>query len=58
MARQTTFMNDIDVVRRLQKYVNDGYMISTTKCITCDVTDLYTMIPRQGALEARQNGDI
>lgn len=27
-------------------------MTSTTKFITADVTDLYTMIPRQGELEA------
>ena len=52
VARQTTFINGIDVVRRLEKYVADGRLISTTKFITADVTDLYTMIPRQGALEA------
>ena len=52
VARQTTFINGIDVVRKLEKYVQDGYFKSTTKFITADVTDLYTMIPRQGALEA------
>ena len=52
MARQTTFINGIDVVRRLENYMNGGYMTSTTKFITADVTDLYTMIPRQGGLEA------
>ncbi|CAF2189948.1 unnamed protein product [Rotaria magnacalcarata] len=52
VARETTFINSIDVIRKLEKYVEDGYLQSTTKFITADVTDLYTMIPRQGALEA------
>jgi hypothetical protein len=52
VARKTTFINGIGVVRQLEKYVSDGYFKSTTKFITADVTDLYTMIPRQGALEA------
>ena len=50
VARDTTFINGNDVVRNLEKYVADGHLISTTKFIT--VTDLYTMIPLQGALEA------
>lgn len=52
VARETTFINSIDVIRKLEKYVEDGYLQPTTKFITADVTDLYTMIPRQGALEA------
>ncbi|CAF1151812.1 unnamed protein product [Didymodactylos carnosus] len=52
VARRTTFINGIDVVRKLEKYVKDGHMKSTTRFIIADVTDLYTMIPRQGALEA------
>lgn len=52
VARQTTFINSIDVIRKLETYVTNGYMKSTTKFITCDVTDLYTMIPREGALGA------
>ncbi|KAF9761757.1 hypothetical protein NGRA_2406 [Nosema granulosis] len=52
VTRTTTFINGIDVVRTLEKYVADGHFKSTTKFITADVTDLYTMIPRQGALEA------
>lgn len=52
VARQTTFINGIDVVRKLEKYVTDGHFKTTTKFITADVTDLYTMIPRQGALDA------
>ena len=52
VARETTFINGIDVVRKLEKYVADGHLKLTTRFITADVTDLYTMIPRQGALEA------
>jgi len=52
VARHTTFINSIDVIRQLETYVTNDYLKSTTKFITCDVTDLYTMIPRQGALEA------
>ena len=51
-ARETTFRNDIAAIRTLEKYVADGYFTLTTKFITCDVQDLYTMIPRQGGLEA------
>lgn len=52
MARETTFINGFDVVRKLERFVMDGHLTSTTKFITADVTDLYTMIPRQGALDA------
>ena len=52
VARETTFINGIDVVRNLEKYVADGHLKLTTRFITADVTDLYTMIPRHGALEA------
>jgi hypothetical protein len=50
--RQHTFINDIDVIRQLEKYVVDGHLTSTTKFITIDVENLYTMIPREGALAA------
>jgi hypothetical protein len=51
-ARETTFTNSIQLVRKLETYVNNGFLKSTTKFITMDVENLYTMIPRQGALEA------
>jgi hypothetical protein len=40
VARETTFINSIDVIRKLDKYVADGHFQSTTKLITADVTDL------------------
>ncbi|CAF3722259.1 unnamed protein product [Rotaria sordida] len=52
VARKYTFINDIDVIRRLEKHVADGCITSTTKFITTDVENLYTMIPRVDALEA------
>ncbi|CAF4991060.1 unnamed protein product, partial [Rotaria sp. Silwood1] len=52
VARKTTFINGIDLVRTLEKYVADGHLKPTTLFITFDVENLYTMIPRQGALEA------
>ncbi|CAF1110718.1 unnamed protein product, partial [Didymodactylos carnosus] len=51
-ARQTTFINGIDVARQLEEYVAHGHFTSTTKFVTADVKDLYTMIQRQGAIEA------
>ena len=50
--RKHTFINDIDVIRQLERYAADGYLTSTTKFITIDVENLYTMIPREGALAA------
>ncbi|CAF0939119.1 unnamed protein product [Didymodactylos carnosus] len=50
VAKQTTFVNGIDLVRQLEKYRDSGHLTTTTQFITFDVTDLYTMIPRDGAL--------
>jgi hypothetical protein len=36
----------------LEKYGDNGRLLPTTQFITFDVTDLYTMIPRDGALAA------
>jgi hypothetical protein len=52
VAHQTTFINSIDFVRKLEKYVADGHLTQTTKFVTADVANLYTMIPRIGALQA------
>ncbi|CAF3146940.1 unnamed protein product [Rotaria sp. Silwood2] len=52
VARDTTFINDIDVVRKLETYVSNGYLSSATKFITADVKDLYATVPREGAIEA------
>jgi hypothetical protein len=52
VAKETTFVNGIDLVRQLEKYRHDGRLLPLTQFITFDVTDLYTMIPRNGSLEA------
>lgn len=52
VAQSSTFVNDIDFVRQLEKYRNQGRLHSTTLFITFDVSDLYTMIPQDGALLA------
>ncbi|CAF4363536.1 unnamed protein product, partial [Rotaria sordida] len=51
VARQTTFINGIDLVRALEKHAANGHLKPTTLFITFDVENLYTMIPRQGVLE-------
>ncbi|CAF3796518.1 unnamed protein product, partial [Rotaria sp. Silwood1] len=52
VAHETTFTNSIDVVRKLEQYVANGYLKPTTKFITADVENLYTMIPREGGINA------
>ena len=52
VARQTTYISGIDVIRQLEQYKNSGCMSKTTHFVTFDVSDLYTMIPRNGAIEA------
>ena len=50
VARQTTFVNGINLVRRLELHQDLGYLTPTTTFVTFDVAALYTMIPRDGAL--------
>ena len=45
VTRPYTFINDIDVIRRLEQYTSDGYLQTTTKFVTIDVENLYIMIP-------------
>ena len=49
-AKESTFVNGIQFVRRMELYRDRGRLSSTTTFVTFDVTDLYTMIPRDGAL--------
>ena len=52
VAQVTTFINSTGVIRALEKYVSEGRLRSTTLFVIYDVANLYTMIPRQGALDA------
>lgn len=50
VTKSTTFFNSIDLLRKLDIYIKHGYLTSSTLFVTFDVTDLYTMIPRDRAL--------
>lgn len=52
VTKDHTFINGMDVVRKLEKYEQNGDLTSTTLFLIFDVTDLYTMIPRDGAIAA------
>ncbi|CAF1396723.1 unnamed protein product [Rotaria sordida] len=52
VTKDITFINSIDLIRQLKKYQEKGYLTSTTLFVTFDVTDLYTMIPHDGAIAA------
>ena len=52
VARKTTYISGIDVIRQLEQYQSQGRFSETTQFVIFDVTDLYTMIPRDGALDA------
>ena len=48
VACETTFTNSVQVIQKLEKYTASGYLRPTTKFITADVKNLYTVIPRDG----------
>ena len=52
VARKTTYISGIDVIRQLEQYRDQGRFSNHTQFVIFDVTDLYTMIPRNGALDA------
>jgi hypothetical protein len=54
-ARSTTFINGVDLVRRLERYASEGRLKSTTLLCTFDITDLYTMLPQEKSLEVLTN---
>jgi len=41
----TTIIDSIDLIRRLETYVENDYLKPTTQLCTFDITDLYTMLP-------------
>ena len=48
---QTRIINGLDLIRRVNKYTNDGYLHPTTLFCTFDITDLYTMLPQEESLK-------
>jgi hypothetical protein len=49
-VRSTTIIDGVDLIRRLEAYVENGYLKPTTQLCTFDITDLYTMLPQQESL--------
>ena len=48
--QQTTFIDGVQFIRRLNVYVNLGLLKPTTQLCTCDITDLYTMLPQEESI--------
>ncbi|CAF1568614.1 unnamed protein product [Didymodactylos carnosus] len=51
-AKETTIINSIQFVRQIESYRDSGRLLPTTLFVTFDVANLYTMIPRDGAILA------
>ena len=49
-VRSTTIIDGVDLLRRLDTYVENGYLKPTTYFCTFDITDLYTMLPQEESL--------
>ena len=49
-VRTTTIIDGVDLIRRLEQYVENGYLKPTTQFCTFDITDLYTMLPQEDSL--------
>jgi hypothetical protein len=47
----TTIIDIVDLIRRLETYVENDYRKSTTQLCTFDITDLYTMLPQEESLD-------
>ena len=50
-ARATTIIDGVDLIRRLDTYVSNGYLQPQTYLCTFDIIDLYTMLPQQESLD-------
>ncbi len=48
--RSITIIDGVDLIRRLQTYVENGYLKPTTLLCTFDIIDLYTMLPQEESL--------
>ena len=50
-VRSTTIIDGVDLIRRLETYVENDYLKPTTHLCTFDITDLYTMLPQEESLD-------
>jgi hypothetical protein len=46
----TTIIVGVDLIRRLEAYVENGHLKPTTQLCTFDITDLYAMLPQEESL--------
>ncbi|CAM4845825.1 unnamed protein product [Rotaria magnacalcarata] len=49
-VKQTTIIDGVHLIRRLDKYVSLGLLKPTTHLCTFDITDLYTMLPQEESI--------
>jgi hypothetical protein len=49
-VRSTTIIDGVDLIRRLDTYVENDYLKPTTYLCTFDITDLYTMLPQEESI--------
>jgi hypothetical protein len=49
-VRSTTIIDGVDLIHRLENYVENGYLKPTTQFCTFDITDLYTMLPQEESI--------
>ena len=49
-VQQTTIIDGIFLLRRLQKYISLGLLKPTTLLCTLDITDQYTILPQEEAI--------
>ena len=49
-VRSTTIIDGVDLIRRLETYVENDCLKPTTHFCTFDITDLYTMLPQEESL--------
>ncbi len=49
-VRSTIIIDGVDLIRRLETYVENNYLKPTTQLCTFDITDLYTMLPQEESL--------
>lgn len=51
-ARETTIIDGADLLHnKLQKYIQQNHLKSSTLFVTFDITDLYTMLPQEESLK-------
>ena len=53
-VRSTTIIDGVDLIRRLNIYVENDSLKPTTQFCTFDITDLYTMLPQEESLHILQ----